>query len=290
MASVGVAAVMSEILPLQRSYWVVLTVAIVFKPDFGSVFARAVQRGIGTVIGAVLGAVILVAVPYGLWLLIPVAILAALMPYGRSLNYGMQAVFLTPLVVLLIDLLDRTGWPLAEARLIDTLLGCAIVLLIGFAPWPGSWQAHLSDQFAATVSHVSGYTERALAGPSSERSHLRRQTYRELSDLRAEFQRSMSQPRALARQATAWWPAVAGLEQVMDAVTAAAVAVDHGAPAPPAGDVRRVTSTLDQVAGAVRAGTRLPAVTDRPDGTHRAAGETLAPVTDAVRSVQAVLT
>src|SRR5205823_3834884 len=29
MASVGVAAVMSEILPLQRSYWVVLTVAIV---------------------------------------------------------------------------------------------------------------------------------------------------------------------------------------------------------------------------------------------------------------------
>jgi len=28
---------------------------IILKPDYGSVFARAVQRGIGTVVGAVLG-------------------------------------------------------------------------------------------------------------------------------------------------------------------------------------------------------------------------------------------
>ncbi len=37
--------VVSEVLPLQRSYWVPLTVAIVLKPDYGSVFVRAVQRG-----------------------------------------------------------------------------------------------------------------------------------------------------------------------------------------------------------------------------------------------------
>jgi uncharacterized membrane protein YccC len=55
MVCVGVAAVASEVLPLQRSYWVVLTVAIVLKPDHGSVFARALQRGIGTIVGAVLG-------------------------------------------------------------------------------------------------------------------------------------------------------------------------------------------------------------------------------------------
>jgi uncharacterized membrane protein YccC len=287
MVSVGVAAVVSEILPLQRSYWVVLTVAFVLKPDFGSVFARALQRGIGTVIGVVIGAVILVTVPYGLWLLVPAAVLAALLPYGRSLNYALLTTFLTPLVVLLIDILARTGWHLAEARLIDTLLGCAIALVIGFAPWPGTWQAHLSDQFAEAVTHVARYTERALAGASPERSRLRRQTYRELSDLRTEFQRSMSQPRALGRQATAWWPAVAGLEQVMDTATRAAVAVDHGAPAPSAGDVRQLTAALGQIAGTVRDGTRPPARTDLlPD---QAQDETLAPVADAVRGVQAIV-
>jgi uncharacterized membrane protein YccC len=289
MASIGVAAVVSEILPLQRSYWVVLTVAFVLKPDFGSVFARALQRGIGTVVGAVIGAIILVAVPYGLWLLIPCAIFAALLPYGRIRNYGLLATFLTPLIVLLIDILVRTGWPLAEARLIDTLLGCAIALVIGFAPWPGIWRAHLSDRFAEAMTHVARYTERALAGPAPERSRLRRQTYRELSDLRAEFQRSMSQPRALGRQATAWWPAVAALDQVMDTVTRAAVAIDYGAPVPSAGEVRQLTSALDQIAGTVRSGTRPPAQADLLGEADLTQDKTLTPVADAVRGVQAIV-
>src|SRR5579863_936462 len=136
MACMGVAGVVSEVLPLQRSYWVLLTVAIVFKPDYGSVFARALQRGIGTIAGAVAGAVLLVLV-HGAWLLIPFTVLAALLPYGRSRNYGLLATFLTPLVVVLIDLLSPIGWRLAEDRLVDTLIGCGIVLVVGFAPWPG---------------------------------------------------------------------------------------------------------------------------------------------------------
>ncbi|HEX4064213.1 MAG TPA: FUSC family protein [Streptosporangiaceae bacterium] len=283
MASMGVAAVVSEILPLQRSYWVVLTVAIVLKPDFGSVFARALQRGIGTVVGAVLGAVILAIVPYGPWLLIPFAVLAALLPYGRSRNYGLLSTFLTPLVVVLIDLLDRGGWHLAEARLIDTLIGCAVALLVGYAPWPSSWHARVPSQLAEAIDHVARYTERALIQTSADRGRLRRQTHRELSDLHAEFQRAMSEPPALSRQATAWWPALVGLEQVMDAVTATALTREHGAPAPAPGAVRQLTGVLDRTAASVRNGTSPPAEAELP------ADQALAPVTDAVRSVQAVL-
>ena len=161
MACMGAAGVVSEVLPLQRSYWVPLTVAIVLKPDYGSVFARALQRGIGTVVGAVAGAVLLVLV-HGAWLLIPFAVLAALLPFGRSRNYGLLATFLTPLVVVLIDLLNPGGWQLAGDRLIDTLIGCAIVLLIGFAPWPMSWYAHLPRQYARAALDVCRYLEVAL--------------------------------------------------------------------------------------------------------------------------------
>jgi len=103
MICIGVAGVVTEVLPLQRSYWVPLTVALVLKPDYGSVFGRAVQRGIGTIVGAVAGAVLLVLV-HGTWLLIPFAVLASLLPYGRKRNYGLMTTFLTPLVVVLIDL------------------------------------------------------------------------------------------------------------------------------------------------------------------------------------------
>src|SRR5215468_1952410 len=111
MLCVGVAAVCSEMLPLQRSYWVPLAVAVVLKPDFGSVFARALQYAAGTVIGAAVGALILAGYPPNPVLLAPVVVFAALLAYGMSRNYGLFGVFFTPLVILLIELLTHGGWP-----------------------------------------------------------------------------------------------------------------------------------------------------------------------------------
>src|SRR5258708_3119967 len=248
MGSIGVAGWLSEVLALARSYWVVLTVAIVLKPDFGSVFARALQRGIGTILGAVLGAIILAVVPYGPWLLIPYGILAALLPYGQSRNHGLFATFLTPLVVVLIDLLAPAGWHLALDRLLDTLLGCAIVLLVGYPLAPETWQAH-----------------------------------RARPDLRAEFQRPMPARAAISRRAAAWWPALVGLEEVLDEVTATTVAIACGAPAPSPGAVRQLDATLGAAASTVEDAAGRSGVTELPSD------EPLKRVTEAVRSVLTVL-
>lgn len=299
MMCTGAAAIISEVTPLTRSYWVVLTVAIILKPDYGSVFARALQRGAGTIIGAVLGAAILAVVPYGPWLLLPFGVLAALLPYGKARNFGLSAVFLTPFVVLLIDLLDNTGWRLAGDRAIDTVLASVIVLLIGYAPWPVSWQAHLPGQFASTLRVVCSYMTESLvtawdddksisrtdqgASRPAQRSRLRRQAFRSLSDLRAEFQRTMSEPEVVSRRAAAWWPALVGLEELLDAVTTTSLVISRGAPRPEPKSVNQVTGTLRAVADAMEAG--LP-----PTVGPLPADRELQPVTDAVRSVLAILT
>jgi uncharacterized membrane protein YccC len=312
MACMGVAALVIEVLPLQRSYWVLLTVAIVLKPDYGSVFARALQRGLGTVAGAVAGAVLLVLV-HGLWLLIPFAVLAALLPYGRSRNYGLLATFLTPLVVVLINLLAPAGWRLAEDRLVDTLIGCAIVLLVGFAPWPMSWYAHLPREFAQAAQDVCEYMQEALSASEAAgagvgaglgagvgaglgadgsgtvdvarppvRSRMRRSTYRALADLRIEFQRTMSEPPSISRRAAAWWPAVVALEQVMEAVTATALAVSRGASVPASG-VGMLAAALRAVSEAAATGAALTSPPELPDD------DMLKPVTEAVRALLGVL-
>jgi uncharacterized membrane protein YccC len=298
MVCTGVAAVITQEFSLSRSYWVVLTVAIVLKPDYGSVFARALQRGIGTIVGAFLGAAILAVVPYGLWLLLPFGVLAALLPYGRARNFGLSATFLTPLVVLLIDLENKSGWRLAADRLIDTLVACVVVLVLGYAMWPSTWHAHLPGQFADSLRAMCAYMEESLiptskagqpdaqagqAGGPARRSRLRRRVGRSLSNLRVEFQRSLSEPRAVSRRATAWWPAVAGLEEVMDATTTTAVAISRGAPAPSPDSVRQLTAMLRGVADAMSAGVAPPSVREYP------ADPELQPVVDAARSVLAVL-
>jgi hypothetical protein len=121
-------------------------------------------------------------------------------------------------------------------------------------------------------------------GTPAHRSRLRRQASRSLSDLRAEFQRTMSEPSAISRRAAAWWPATVGLEEVMDATTSLVVAIGQGQAPPSAKAVHQLTGTLRAVADAIHAGVPPAIPGELPDDPA------LAPVTDAVRSVLAVLT
>jgi hypothetical protein len=178
------------------------------------------------------------------------------------------------------------------------------VLLFGYAPWPSAWQAHLPGQFAETLRSVCAYADEALVTmPAARieargtaqspvrapgeapglRSRLRRGAYRSLSNLRAEFQRMMSEPTAVSRRATAWWPAVVALEEVMDAVTATVVAIGQGAPVPSAVSVHALTGTLRSVADAIE--TETPPRTPAP----LPADPELDAVTASVRSVLSVL-
>ena len=72
-----VAEIARQYLPIERPYWVLLTVAIVLKPDFGSVFTRAVQRGAGTLLGVLLGSALLAVLPRDAWVLVAMAGFAA---------------------------------------------------------------------------------------------------------------------------------------------------------------------------------------------------------------------
>jgi uncharacterized membrane protein YccC len=215
------------------------------------------------------------------------AVLAAGQPYGRLRNFGLGATFMTPVVVLLIDLLAPAGWRLPEERLVDTLLGCAIVLLVGYASWPSSWHSHLPEQFAATLRDICPFMDAALIPDPDPAARgrgwqLRRRAYRALGDLHGEYQRAMSEPAAVSRRASAWWPAIVALDEVADAATATGGAIRRGAPAPSPGAVHRLTAALYAVADAIDAGVPPPAGELPGD-------EALKPVTDAVRPVLSVL-
>jgi uncharacterized membrane protein YccC len=274
MLCIGVATALSLALPLQRSYWVPLTVAVVLRPDLGSVFARALQGAAGTVIGASIGALILASRPSDPLVVIWVAVFALALPYGRSRNYGLFTVLFAPLVVLLINLLTYDGWQLAQTRLIDALLGCGIALFIGYAPWPSSWHGSWRPDFAGTVDAIAGYLDQTVGqGTWGTAPHVRARI--QLATLQTQFQRAMAEPQGTRQRAVAWQPAVAALERLLEAVTATAVTT---AAQPSSGSVSEVSATLRRIAGAVRSGTpaRPGALPSEPS---------LRPVIDAARSV-----
>jgi uncharacterized membrane protein YccC len=252
----GAALLAVTLLGLERPYWVMLTVAVVLKPDFGSVFARGVLRGGGTAVGAVIGAGILALAPPGWGLVLLIAAIAFLLPVGQVRNYGMFATFITPLVIILLDLAREGSWSLLADRLADTPLGCGIVLILGFLAWPGSRRPRVGGQLAAGIDTLADYTAAALTPDSDERAGeryvLRRRCYRKLSDLRAEFQRLLAEPSAAGRQAAGWWPAIVGLERCTDAVTELAVEIRAGREPPPRDAVEATVAAIRQLSRAIR--------------------------------------
>lgn len=267
----GIAEVVREHLPLEKPYWVLLTVAIVLKPDFGSIFARAVQRTVGTVLGVLLGALFLAVVPHDAWMLIPMAVVAAAMPWAQANNYGLFAVFLTPLVVILLDITRPGGGQIVTARLIDTLIGCSIVLVFGYLLWPNTWRAPLDRSVHRTVSALDDFVGAAFTSENPvERRSARRRTFRALTGLQTQFQRLLAEPPPVSRRAAAWWPAIVQLERTADAVIEAVVELRSGAPAPPQSAVSTLRTLIKRI--------DLPGESLGPEGATTTTYDVLAPI------------
>ena len=260
------AEIIGAFLPGERPYWIALTVAVTLKPDFGSVFARAVQRGLGTIVGVAIGGALLLVLPGTLWLLVAIGLLAASLPIVQRRNYGMFSTALTPLIVLLLDLPHVPEVQLMESRLLDTTIGCAIVLLIGYVPWPGTWRSRseFGTRVADAADDVNAYLSVTLGLEPGDRRMLRRNAYRRLSDLRTLLQQALAEPPLVSRQAAAWWPLIVALERVLDAVTA--FAVDNSSAAAPAVDAGEAESVERFATGlSDRIRQRQPAATTLPD-------------------------
>ncbi|MFE0036402.1 FUSC family protein [Streptomyces sp. NPDC059015] len=251
---IGLAQALVSIVELDRSYWVALTVTFVMKPDFGSVFSRAVGRGLGTVAGLVVAAAVLAEVPRGWWDVPVMFLLGGLIPAFSAKGYAFQTAAITPVILLLSDLLNRQGIGLVRARLVDSLIGCAIALVAGYLLWPESWHSRIGDRLADSVDHAASHVALALGADADrgERARSRRRLYRDLSAVRSEFQRALTEPPPTGTRAAAWWPLVVAVERIADATTAARVRVDHGAPPPTRNEVDEVVRNLRELAGDIR--------------------------------------
>ena len=208
---------------LEQGYWIALTVALVLKPNSGSVFARTVQRAIGSVLGVLIALVLLALVPPGWGIALFVMALAAKIPVALSRHYGLFTTVVTAMVLLQMSQSALFPTALPATRLVDSLLGCAIVLGVVGMLRPLSLGPDLEGRIAGATETVSEYVSLSLAGIAQGRSALRRRTYRELSDLRAALQQQLMEP--AAARAERWWPAVILLERVVDAATERALLV-----------------------------------------------------------------
>jgi len=151
--TVGVAAVLEHVLPIERGYWIAITAAIVLRPDFGATFTRGASRLAGTLLGALVAGGIAYFFHPGPVVHLGLVIFFAW--FGYTVFAASYAAFSVAITAYVIFLLAYGGLPEHTAtvdRLEATAIG-GILAMVAYVVYP-SWGHRLvpdrvADSFAA---------------------------------------------------------------------------------------------------------------------------------------------
>ncbi|GGR71489.1 FUSC family protein [Streptomyces humidus] len=227
-------------------YWLPATAVFLVKPDLGPLVSRVLCRAAGTVLGALLFAGFAAVLPRPEGLVALVALCGALIPVSTR-HFAAQTAVAT---VLVLSLVMVGGEPQASAaRIAETLLACAIVLIVGHLPMPGERGGQVRARLAAAADAAHAYLAHVLAdsadfagsgapggsgasgtsggsGDRATRWTLRREAYRTLAEARSASALAAHELPALARHTEGTDEVAAVLERLVDTTTACAVHLD----------------------------------------------------------------
>ncbi|MBK3629903.1 FUSC family protein [Streptomyces sp. MBT49] len=218
-------------------YWLPATAVFLVKPDLGPLVSRALCRAAGTVLGALLFAGLAAVLPRPEGLVALVALCGALIPVSTR-HFAAQTAVVT---VLVLSLVMVGGEPQASvSRIAETLLACAIVLIVGHLPMPGPRGGQVRTRLAAAADAAHAYLTHVLDGTEgtegteavegldgrAARWTLRREAYRALAEARTAIALAAHELPAVARHTEGTDEVAAVLERLVDTTTACAVHLD----------------------------------------------------------------
>ncbi|WP_142219075.1 FUSC family protein [Streptomyces puniciscabiei] len=229
----------------QHWYWLPATAVFLVKPDLGPLASRVLCRAAGTVLGALVFAGLAALLPRPAGLIVLVAVCGALVPVATRHFAALTAV----VTVLVLALVMAGGEPQASvSRIGETLMACALVLVVGHLPMPGERGGGVRARLATAGSAAHAYLVHVLgeSGDRAQRWALRREAYRTLAEARTAIALAAAELPALARHTAGTDTVAVVLERLVDTTTACAVHLDETGRLTPR-HVRQLRSALDEL-------------------------------------------
>ncbi len=201
-ATVLVGYALGAVLPVQNSYWIMLTIIVIMRPGYGLTKSRSIQRVVGTLIGGgvALAVVLLTHNPYVYGALAAVSLLFAFSLIQK--NYASAAAFVTLYVIFLYALLQPDALSVIQFRVLDTVLGAALASMAGLFLWP-SWEfTNIRAVIVGSIGANRRYLQEISAfyrdkgEPPTSYKLARKGALLAIGDLNAAFQRMSQEPKS----------------------------------------------------------------------------------------------
>lgn len=280
-AATAAGTALFTLLGLSHGIWIPLTTLLVLQPNFGTTWQRAIHRTVGTLVGAVAASLaVFVLHQNTAYEIIIAGCLFGIFFFIRR-QYGVAVVFITTLIILLLDLVAFSPWTTLIDRVRDTMIGALLALTSGYVLWP-SWERHtLPSQLASAIHSSRIYLQEVFAirqqepGMKDEAMKSRRLAELEVGNADAAMQRMLGEPKWHHQHAALTVSAVTHLRRLIRHLNSFAVHLQEPLAALP--DLneleKQLSAVLEDVAAAIenhRPPHPLPAI-DRAYGPVRKA-------------------
>lgn len=183
------------------SYWILLTIVVILKPAFSLTKQRNFERIVGTVAGGIIGVLILLFIHDTRVLYVLIVFFMIGTYTFQRMNYVLMVIFVTPYVLILLSVLGLGFEEIAKERLMDTVIGSILAVVISYIAWPQWEAAQLEKNIAQVLRANRNYLQQLAALYSGrpdapvEYKLIRKEVYVATANLAAAFQRMVSEPK-----------------------------------------------------------------------------------------------
>ncbi|UGU16320.1 FUSC family protein [Sinomicrobium kalidii] len=204
--TVLVGFLIGSVLPIQNTYWILLTIVVIMRPGYGLTKQRSFHRTIGTLAGGVI-AFGVISVVHNSTVLGIFAMTCMVLGFSfTQRNYPIAATFITLYVIFVYGMLAPDIRDVILFRITDTLIGTALAFTANHFLWP-SWEflnlpTFLENSIKATrdyIREISTFYNRKGEVPLSYRL-ARKHAFIEIGNLMASFQRMTQEPKSRRKQ------------------------------------------------------------------------------------------
>ena len=200
------AFVLGTLLDIRNTYWILLSIIVIMRPNYGLTKERSKDRVIGTLIGALI-AIGIVLLTQNVIVYSVLAIISLTLSFSLiQQNYKSAAALITINIVFVYSLINPNAFQVIQYRVIDTLIGASIAVIANYTLWP-SWEALnlksvLVDALNKNRKYLIATQELYHDKKDNELGYkvARKEAFLAISNLNAAFQRLTQDPKSKQKE------------------------------------------------------------------------------------------
>ncbi|MFD1315620.1 FUSC family protein [Namhaeicola litoreus] len=191
---------------IQHMHWIILTIIVIMRPNYGLTKQRSINRFIGTIIGG-LFSLLIIYFTQNTYVYLFFAISALTIGFAMvKKNYRTAAAFITIHVIFVFAIIEKDAFHVIEFRLLDTMIGAFIAMLANYFILPNWEYLSMKQYLSDTLKKNRGYLEAVHQLYHSKKiSQLgyrkpRKEAFLAMSNLNASFERMTQDPKSKQKE------------------------------------------------------------------------------------------